>query len=286
MGFIRTPFSARAERTFWAFADRRDGAVGHPYPQPGAFRGVGRGAQYRRIGHGLHDGVTACQRGRRSKCGQPGRQMPDPVGFGGHQAGDVAPGGGAGAVHLVGPGGERGQRRGEHRPAAQLVKLVLFAVHPVAQRPTAAPAQIADERLFGRGVGDDAFGGVGGGGRAQIGDQIAHRVVGLVADGAHHRCCAPGDLAAQRLVVEGQQRIDVTTTAGDHDHVDVGVCVELAQRVDDLGHGVGALHRRVADCESHCRPAALGHGYDIALGGGRPSGDEADGVRAGREAAV
>ena len=80
-----------------------------------------------------------------------------------------------------------------------------------------------DQRLLGGGVGYDAFGGVGRGGRPKVGDEVAQRVVGFMADGADHGGGARRDLAAQRLVGERQQVLDAAAAAGDDDHVDRGV---------------------------------------------------------------
>ena len=65
------------------------------------------------------------------------------------------------------------------------------------------------------------------------------------------------DRPAQRLVGERQQVLDAAAAARDDDHVDGGVGVEFAQRLDDLRHRVGALHRGVANGETALRAIGL-----------------------------
>src|SRR6202040_2945773 len=98
----------------------------------------------------------------------------------------------------------------------------------------APPAQVRHSRLLGGGVGYDAFGGVGRGGCAKVGDEVAQGVVRFVADGADDGGGARRDRAAQRLVGERQQVLDAAAAAGDDDHVSGGVAIQLAQCLNDL----------------------------------------------------
>ena len=159
----------------------------------------------------------------------------------------------------------------------------MLAGDPVTQRLRAALPQFADQSQLGHGVGHHPLGRVGGGGRAQVGDQIAQRVVRLVAHGAHHRRGAGRDRPAQRLVGERQQVLDAAAAAGEHDDVHLRVAVQLAQRLDDLRHRVGALHGGVADREPHRRPPLRGHRGHVVFGGAGPPGDQADGRRQERQ---
>ncbi len=158
------------------------------------------------------------------------------------------------------------QRLGQHRPTTQLRQGVLFAMHPAAQCPRAAPAQIRHQRLLGRGVGNDPLGGVRRRGGAQVGDKVAQRVVRLVADRADDRRSAPGDLPAQRFVGERQQILHAAAATSEHDDVDLRIGVQRTQRFDDLWHGVGPLHHGAAHREPDRGPAGGCHGCDVMLG--------------------
>ena len=104
-----------------------------------------------------------------------------------------------------------------------------------------------------------------------------------MADGADDGSVASRDRATQRLIGERQQVFDAAAAAGDDDHVDLRVAVQVAQRLDDLGDRVGSLHDRVAHVESHCRPATRGDGHHVTLGGRGPAGDQPDGAGQERE---
>ena len=104
-----------------------------------------------------------------------------------------------------------------------------------------------------------------------------------MADGADDGGGARGDRAAQRLVGERQQVLDAAAPAGDDDHVNRGVAVQLAQRVDDLGDRIWALHDCVAHLESHRGPATGGDGHHVTLGGRGAAGDQPDSAGQERE---
>ena len=59
--------------------------------------------------------------------------------------------------------------------------------------------------------------------------------------------------------------------------------VQLGERGRHLGHGVGALHRHLADLELHCGPTASGVLDDIALGRRVTPGDQPDPTRHERQ---
>ncbi|CKR73746.1 Uncharacterised protein [Mycobacterium tuberculosis] len=99
-----------------------------------------------------------------------------------------------------------------------------------------------------------------------------------MTDGADHGRTAGRDRAAQRLVRKRQQVLDGAAAPGQHDHVDVRVSIELAQRLDDLADGVGALHGDVADGETCRWPARRGHRRNVTFGGTRTAGDQTDHV--------
>jgi len=141
--------------------------------------------------------------------------------------------------------------------------------------PAAKETQKVDRsHPFYGGVGYDAFGGVGRGGRAKVGHEVAQGVVRFVADGADDGGGARRDRAAQRLVGERQQVLDAAATAGDDDHVDGGVAIQLAQCLDDLWNGIWALHDGVAHLEPGRGPAPAGDGHHVTLCGRGAAGDQ------------
>ena len=152
--------------------------------------------------------------------------MPDPVALGGEQAGDVAAGGRRARWISSARASSACQRPGQHRPAAQLRQVCCSRCTQLRSARALRRRRSATSGLLGGGVGHDPLGGIGRRGRAQVGDQIAQRVVRLVADRADHRCGARGDRPAQRLVGERQQVLDAAAAAGQDDDVDVRVGVQ------------------------------------------------------------
>ena len=92
-----------------------------------------------------------------------------------------------------------------------------------AARRIAAPTRCAsaidarDELVF---AGDDHLGGRRWRGRAQVGDEVGDRDVGLVADGGDRRHRAAGDRARDDLLVERPEILDRAAAAADDDDVD------------------------------------------------------------------
>jgi hypothetical protein len=78
-----------------------------------------------------------------------------------------------------------------------------------------------------------------------------------------------------------QQILDAAAAAGQHDHGHVRMPVELGEGLEDLRHRRRSLHRGIADLETYCGPALLGHAEHIALGGAGAAGDQPD--RPGQE---
>ena len=159
---------------------------------------------------------------------------------------------------------------GEHRAAAQLDEAAPLVVQPAGQRaPTAFPGG-GHRGTLGSGIRHDRLGGVGGGGRTVVGDEVEQRGVDVVADGAHDRRAGRRHGPDEGLVAERQQVLDPASAAGDDDDVDLGVRVELGECRRHLGDGGGALHGDLADLEARGRPAAAGVLDDVALGRAGP----------------
>ena len=160
------------------------------------------------------------------------------------------------------------------------VMVVCLALDPAAQRGRRACAHVPDSGQLGGGVGDDAFGGVGGGGRAQVGDQVEQRVVGFVADALTIGVRRGGDRSAQCFVGEGQQVLDAAAAASQHDHLDVGVAVQFGQRFEHLRTAVGPAPR-CSGCRNGLRASDSGPQTRRHVRPRCPSGDQPD--RRGQE---
>src|SRR5699024_7104610 len=128
-------------------------------------------------------------------------------------------------------------------------------------------------------VRDDALGGIGGGGGAHVRGEVEQRGVDLVADRRDDRGPRARDQAGELLVREGQQVLERAAAAGDDDDVDLVEIVQLSQRRGDLPHRSVALHRDLADRETHRRPAAAGVDRHVPLRGGLPTADQPDRAR-------
>ena len=94
-----------------------------------------------------------------------------------------------------------------------------------------APAPAAQQRQLGDQVVANRDGALGRGRRrrrAQVGDEVRDREVGLVADRGDHRNAAGVDRARDRLLVERPQILQRAAAARDDDDVDVGDRLQLA----------------------------------------------------------
>ncbi|GMA86097.1 hypothetical protein GCM10025868_13470 [Angustibacter aerolatus] len=135
-------------------------------------------------------------------------------------------------------------------------------------------------------VGHHEPGGVGRCRGADVGDEVEQRGVDLVADRADHRGAGRDDRPHEGLVAERQQVLERAAAAGDDDHVDVRVAVELLQRRCHLGHGVRSLDGDLSHGEADGRPPAAGVLDDVALGGAGPAADQADHLGQERQRAL
>ena len=84
----------------------------------------------------------------------------------------------------------------------------------------------------------------GRGAAPEVDDLVAQRAVALVADGGHDRGRRRADGPAQLLVAEREELRDVSTAAGEDDHVDALAQVEVAEA---FHHRLRRGHRHLAE---------------------------------------
>ena len=224
----------------------------------------------------LHDRVPPLQRGGGRQRPQPGGGVRQRVHRAVQAVGQAADAALAQRGDLGRPLVDHEVRTGQHRPRPQRVDPVLLAVEQAGHRAVQPGARHPDQaQLLGE-VRDQPLRRVGRRRRAYVRDIVDQRRVGLVPDRGDHRGAAGEDRAAERLVGEGQQVLDAAAAAGQHDHVDRGVLVEYAQRVDHLAHRARTLHRHVDHPELDRWPAPARVGQDVPLGRAGPASDQSD----------
>src|SRR5699024_1677691 len=132
------------------------------------------------------------------------------------------------------PTGEDRGRVLEHGAGAHRVQRGLLPFDPCPDR--GAQARTAQLQLLhlGDDVRNDALGGIGGGGGANVRGEVDQRGVDLVADRRDDRGPRARDQAGELLVREGQQVLERAAAAGDDDDVDLVEIVQLSQRRGDL----------------------------------------------------
>ena len=122
--------------------------------------------------------------------------------------------------------------------------------------------------------------GVGGGGRADVGDVVDQRGVGLVPDRARPRASGtprrPGT-APRRRTAGGPRRCRRRGPARSRRRRDRGPGRSAASRIS--GTAWRALRRGVDGAEPHGGPARRRDGEHVVLGGARPRRDQADAAR-------
>ncbi len=168
----------------------------------------------------------------------------------------------------------------QHGPRAQLLELGDVVRDPLGETRGQPGAQLGDEGALLCDIRNHALGGIGGGGRAHVGDVVEERVVVLVPDRADDREWMPRPpRAASRSSLKPSsvcgspppRAITITSTSGS--------ASSAFERTDRLGDAAIALHRGVRGAEPHLRPPQLGVAAHVLLGIRFLAGDEADDVR-------
>src|SRR6266702_1561484 len=116
-------------------------------------------------------------------------------------------------------------------------------------------------------AGDNDFGGGRWSGRAEIADEIADGEIRLMSDGADDGDEAGEDRSGERLIVEGGEIFDVTSTARDNNHIDIFRCVEKLDSAGNFEGGGFTLHLCGKD-EDADRPVASAEDVEHVLDGG------------------
>ncbi len=114
--------------------------------------------------------------------------------------------------------------------------------------------------------------------RADVGDEIADREIGLVAHRGDHGQRRLVDRLRDGLLVVRPQVLDRAAAPADDQHVDLGARVGGAYRLRDLGGRAGALHRGRVDDHAQRGPAPAQRREQVGQCGGARRGDDAHGA--------
>ena len=143
-----------------------------------------------------------------------------------------------------------------HQPARREIEPLRTQGRGVAacpREPAGKDVDVPRDRLA---VGRDELRGTGRRRRADVGDEVADREVGLVAHGGDDRQRGVDHRARDLLVVERPQVLDRAAAPSDDQHVDLRTRVRRTDRLHDArGRGL-ALHGRRVDDDAQRRPAA------------------------------
>ncbi len=132
------------------------------------------------------------------------------------------------------------------------------------------------------GVGCEQFGGSGRGRRAHVGDEVADRHIGLMADGTDDRRHAGIHGTRHGFFVEAPQVFQRTTATGQDQRIEASRIGQL-EGAHNLRHGFAALYRRRDQCQFNVRRPAAKHADDVAdYRAGRRT-DNADAPRVRRQ---
>src|SRR5579871_5924445 len=104
-----------------------------------------------------------------------------------------------------------------------------------------------------------------------------------MADAGDHGDDGLRDRARDRFFVEGPEIFERTATSRENEHVDGLLTIEKLKGTDDFESGSVALHANRKQREVHVVEAAAENTNDIADGGARRRGDQADAARQHRE---
>ncbi len=143
------------------------------------------------------------------------------------------------------------------------------------RRPEQAALPVAQAIFEGPAIGDRKLGGLGGGGRPTIGDQVTDTDVDLVPDRGDHRDSASGDLPGEGLVVEGPEVLGRAPATAENDQLDVLDLGQATQGRAQLSGRIGALD--LAGSEQHRgRHASADDLQDVVDRRARGTRDHAD----------
>ena len=87
-----------------------------------------------------------------------------------------------------------------------------------------------------------------------------------MADGTDQGSDAGSSYTDELLIAEGEQVLEVSTTAGNDDDIDFRVCIKFLNSGNNFRNCLVALHLGVDDLELHLWPAQVGILEHVLLG--------------------
>jgi len=122
--------------------------------------------------------------------------------------------------------------------------------------------------------------------RADVGDEIADREIGFVADARDDRQLRMKYGARDDLLVERPQVVERAAAAADDQHVDVRMRIRRPNRRRDFARGARTLHRRGVENDRHAGSAPAKRRQHVAQRGRMARRHDADSPRIRRQCAL
>ncbi len=140
------------------------------------------------------------------------------------------------------------------------------------------PVQALDLTNQMAGIRGEQFGGGRGRRGADVGDKIADRNIGFMADGADDRRDTGIDRARHRFLVEAPEVLQRAAATGEDQRVEAAGIGHF-QRADDLRSGFAALYGSRYQGQLHLRRTAAEYADDVANHRAGRRTDDADALR-------
>ena len=165
----------------------------------------------------------------------------------------------------------------------QLPNILLLIVQVTQNRAVGTRSRLPNNRQFLGDIRHNTLTRIGGGRGANVRDGIQNRTVCLMPNCRNDRSLCRRYGTYQSLIREREQIFKRTSAAGDHNHINLRMCIQLAQRRHHLARRAFALHFHVPYLKLHSGPAQRSIANHVFFGIGITPGNQSYTMRQQRE---
>ena len=165
----------------------------------------------------------------------------------------------------------------------QLPNILLLIVQVAQNRAVGTRSRLTNNRQLLGNIRHNTLTRIGGGRGANIRDGIQNRAVCLMPNCRNDRSLRRRHGTYQSLIREREQILKRTAAAGDHNHINLRMRIQLAQRRHDLARRAFALDLHVPYLKLHSGPAQRSIANHVFFGIGITPGNQSHTMRQQRE---
>ena len=161
----------------------------------------------------------------------------------------------------------------------QLPNILLLIVQVAQNRAVGTRSRLPNNRQFLGDIRHNTLTRIGGGRGANIRDGIQNRTVCLMPNCRNDRSLRRRHGTYQSLIREREQIFKRTAAAGDHNHINLRMRIQLAQRRHNLARRAFALDLHVPYLKLHSGPAQRSIADHVLFGIGIAPGNQSHTMR-------